>query len=214
MAERLSFPEEKALSWLPILLDAYWIADRGVERAIEKRVSRGERLACRKGCANCCETHVTIPVYPLELVGIYWYAIERISREDRAGLIRRLKAHRPGDPCPFLLEGACSIHPMRPLACRHFNVFNRPCAPGEDPYYTRKGDVLQPDEEAKLKAMAAMLRFHGIRGRKARLKAARAGALNLEVRNLCEVDWPALATRMEGALLKGSARALNRSRRG
>jgi hypothetical protein len=27
-------------------------------------------LACAKGCAACCRAHLTIPVYPLELVGI------------------------------------------------------------------------------------------------------------------------------------------------
>ncbi|MBS1114086.1 MAG: hypothetical protein H6Q92_1849, partial [Nitrospirae bacterium] len=28
--------------------------------------------------------------------------------------------------------------------CRQFNVFGSPCAEGEDPYYTRREDVLLP----------------------------------------------------------------------
>lgn len=190
------------MAWLPMLLDAYYIADRGIALAIQKRLKRGERLACSKGCSNCCATHVTIPVYPLELVGIYWYVLEKVLGPERPVLKRQLSEHRKGMACPFLLGSACSIHPMRPLACRHFNVFNRPCAPGEDPYYTRRHDVLTPDEKCKARAIAAMLPFHGIKDASKRKSAARAGILNREVKNLQEVDWHSLALRMDGRVVR------------
>lgn len=200
--ERLEFPhDEKQVSWLPMLLDAYFIADKGVHEAIQKRIRRGERLACAKGCSSCCEIHITIPVYPLELVGIYWYAITKISAPLRDILKKNLQQFSTGDPCPFLIEGVCSIHPMRPLACRHFNVFNRPCSRGEDPYYTRRKDVLTPIEKYKNKALAAMLPFHGIKERAKRKQAIRTGFLNSQVQNLHEIKWTNLALRMDGALV-------------
>ncbi len=197
--KRLSFPEEASISWLPMLLDAYFIADKGIASAIQKRILHGEKLACAKGCSTCCSTHVTIPVYPLEVVGIYWYVIEKMVGPERDVLKKQLAQFQKGKPCPFLIGGACSIHPMRPLACRHFNVFNRPCQPGEDPYYTRRQDVLTPDEKFKNRAIAAMLPFHGIRDRAKRKLAARSGYLNNQVQNLHEIDWQNLAMRMEGA---------------
>ncbi len=201
--QRLTFPEEKATEWLPMLLDSYYIADKAIFEAVTKRERRGERLACAKGCSSCCHTHITIPIYPLELVGIYWFVIEKMGGAVRDEVKRQLKEFRKGKGCPFLVDGACAIHPMRPLACRHFNVFNRPCAPGEDPYYSRRRDVLDPDEKAKNKALAAMLPFHGIRERAERKRAIRTGALNSLVKNLHEIDWPALAMRMDGRSPRG-----------
>ncbi len=197
-AQRLSFPEEAAIPWLPMLLDAYFIADKGIAAAIGKRLNNGEKLACARGCSSCCTTHVTIPVYPLEVVGIYWYVIEKMLGPERQALKAQLNEFGAGKACPFLIEGACSIHPMRPLACRHFNVFNRKCDPGEDPYYTRRHDVLTPDERYKNRAVAAMLPFHGIRDRAEKKRAARSGVLNKQVKNLHEIDWKNLAMRMEG----------------
>ncbi len=195
---RLNFPEEKEIDWLSLLLDAYFIADKGVYEAISKRIRGGESLACGRGCSSCCNTHTTIPIYPLELVGIYWYAIEKVSGPARDSLKRRLREFKKGEGCPFLIDGICIIHPMRPLACRHFNVFNRPCAPGEDPYYTRRKDVLTPNEKAKNKALAAMLPFHGIRDRVRRKQAIRDGLLNSLVKNLHDIEWASLALRMDG----------------
>ncbi len=196
---RLSFPkDEKRVGWLPMLLDAYYLADKGVYEGIRKRLARGETLACTKGCSSCCEIHVTIPVYPLELVGLYWYLIEKITGPERERLKEQLRSFETGKPCPFLLDGICGVHPMRPMACRHFNVFNRPCSPGEDPYYTRRRDVLTPIHKYKDKALSAMLPFHGIRDRTKRKQAVRMGYLDGLVQNLHEIDWLNLAQRMDG----------------
>ena len=129
---RLQFPaEEVALAWLTPLLDAYHVADRGVAEGISRAQHQGRTLACAKGCSACCRSHTTIPVYPLELVGMTWFAIEKIEPPLRASLKSQLRAHRQGQPCPFLVDGICSVHPLRPVACGQFNVFGRPCAEGE-----------------------------------------------------------------------------------
>lgn len=193
---RLSFPEdEKKFEWLPMLLDAYAIADTGVELAIrEHEAQHGVKLACRKGCDSCCRSQADVPLYPLEQVGIYWYVTEKIAGIERATLKDRLIFFTKGRPCPFLIDGACSIRPMRPVSCRQFNVFGKPCAPGEDPYFTRRHDVLTPFREFTVRAFSAMLPFYGIE------KATGEEVdriINDEVRNLKSVDWKKLYRIME-----------------
>ena len=68
---RLSFPDEGHLSWLAPLLDPYHIIDQGVQEGVGREERQGRRLACANGCSACCRLHLTIPVYPLELMGLY-----------------------------------------------------------------------------------------------------------------------------------------------
>ncbi len=195
--KRLQFPgDERKNPWLPLLLEAYYWGDKGVHEGIKRRLKRGEKLACKKGCSSCCHTHSTIPVYPLEVVGIYWFADQKIHGEIRKKLSEKLLSHTSKGPCPFLIDGACSIHPMRPLACRHFNVFNKPCAEGEDPFFTRRRDVLTPIESYKEKALMKMLPFHGIKDKKIAKDTVRSGILNQQVKNLLEIDWKNLGIRL------------------
>lgn len=199
--ERLSFPEEEKKSpWLSFLLDTYLAGDQQVREEIEKEIAKkGRKLACTKGCSTCCETHITIPVYPVELLGIYWYAIEILQGEKRDALYENLKNYQPEKGCPFLIEGACGIHPVRPLACRYFNVFGKACDTGEDPFYTRRKDVMTPDEKRKNKVLSNMLPYHGIEGRQAKKEAMKNNYLMQHVRILQDVDWPKLAVRMKAA---------------
>lgn len=195
--KRLSFPADEAKNkWLPMLLDAYFIADKGLYQGIRRRLNQGHKLACAKGCSSCCKTNTTIPVYPLELVGLYWYAIEKIHAEQREKLKTQLRNFTKGNPCPFLIEGICSAYLMRPLACRHFNVFNKPCDEGEDAYYTRRHDVLTPIEKYKNKALSTMLPFHGIKERAKRREAIKTGFIHGFAETLQELEWSKLAKRM------------------
>ena len=147
LSRRVHFPEdEKRIPWLPLLLDAYAIADTGIAIGIrDEEKKRKKKLACGKGCGNCCEHHKDLPLYPHELVGIYWFVTEKADPEIREMLKNRFRGQDASvSSCPFLIDGSCSIHPVRPLGCRQFNVFDKPCASGEDPYYTRRDDVLVP----------------------------------------------------------------------
>lgn len=159
---RPKFPDDESrFPWLSLLFDAYAIIDEGVSLAVGKG-EKGLRLklACRKGCTNCCRLQ-DIPVYQLELSGIYWYASAKMEPRMRETLMSNLTVK--GSGCPFLMEGACSIYPVRPVACRQFNVFGKPCAEGEDPYYTRRHDVLTPIESYTDRAFSVMLSFYGFR---------------------------------------------------
>lgn len=194
---RLDFPDqERAYPWLSMLFDAFYSADQDIYGSIESEMKKGRVLACAKGCSSCCQTHVTIPVYPLELMGIYWYLLDRAPREMFEVISARMLDFVPGQGCPFLVEGVCGIHPARPLACRFFNVFSKPCAEGEDPYYSRRNDVWTPDERQKDRALSKMLPYHGIVQRTERREAMKNGFLLRFVKNLQEINWPGIAIRL------------------
>ncbi len=196
--KRLSFPsDEKNHPWLPLLLDAYSMIDKGIDEAIRTALKKGRTLACRKGCSNCCRTHHTIPVYPLELVGLSWYVTEKMSGTER-GIIRgQLQRYAENDPCPFLVNGACSVHPMRPVSCRQFNVFDTPCAVGEDPYYTRRQDVLSPIMKYTDRAFFLMLPFYGVEDERERWRLIESGAVHQVVKLMQTCNWKSLAGKME-----------------
>lgn len=199
LSRRLHFPDdEKRLPWLPLLLDAYAIADTGVAVAVrdeEKR--RKTKLACAKGCGNCCAHQADLPLYPHELVGIYWYVSEKMVSPVKEVLRGRLAGHEAGSVCPFLIDNSCSIHPLRPIGCRQFNVFTRPCAEGEDPYYTRRGDVLVPLQDYTDRAFAAVLPFYNLK-REAGLATA-IKLIRSQIMNLQSYDWNKLVAIMEQA---------------
>ena len=197
LSRRLHFPEEeKRLPWLPMLLDAYAIADTGIAVALrDAEKKQKKQLACGKGCGNCCEHQKDLPLYPHELVGIYWYVSEEMPATTRDELKIRLAVHTADSPCPFLINGSCSIHPLRPIGCRQFNVFSAPCAPGEDPYYTRRDDVLVPLTDYTDRAFAAVLPFYNMK-REGDLSQA-LKLIRSQIMNLQTFDWRRLVAVIE-----------------
>ncbi|MEW5745654.1 MAG: YkgJ family cysteine cluster protein [Nitrospirota bacterium] len=197
--DRHRFPDdEKRLSWLPLLLDAYAVVDEGISAAVRKRErEQAAALACGQGCNVCCRVLKDIPVYPLELVGIYWFAIEKIAGPDRALLKKQFLNHARWAACPFLLHGLCSLHPLRPMACRQFNVFNKRCEEGEDPYHTRRGDVLTPIEEYVHQAFFITLPFYGVTDESNKAHVIKNNLIHTHARVLQSLPWHELAARMD-----------------
>ncbi len=194
---RLTFAEDEArLPWLSLLLSMYHTTDRGVAQGIRQFERQGRTLACARACAACCRSHADIPVYPLELTGIAWFATEQLRGELREKLQRQLAQHKANPSCPFLVDEACSIHPLRPMACRHFNVFDRACAEGEDAFHTRRDDVLTPVAFHKNKALAMMLRHHQVPTENERNACVANGSVHSLAQSLREVRWENLARRM------------------
>lgn len=195
---RLAFHDDEASqAWLPLLLETAAIVDAGVSEAIRREEAQGRTLACRKGCAACCRSHTTIPVYPLELIGITWYAIEKLDGATRDKLKQQLRDHQPGAPCPLLVDEACSVHALRPAACRQFNVFDKTCAEGEDACYTRRRDVLTPIRDYAAAAFDTVLPFYGVRRSGERRRVIESGEVHRLVKVLQECAWPKLAERMQ-----------------
>jgi Fe-S-cluster containining protein len=198
-ATRLCFPEYEArYPWLSLLLEGLAVFDKGAAVAVQRaRRKRNRPVACREGCGNCCRANTDIPVYPLELAGIYWYAIEKLQGPLRETLKAQLKSHEAKPPCPFLVDNSCSIYPLRPGVCRLFVVFGRPCGPGEDAYHTRREDVLTPLEEFSNQAFFIMLPFYGITKDEDRIMAIKNRVIHTRVQNLQSCDWKNLAQKME-----------------
>lgn len=196
LSRRLRFPEdEQRLSWLPLLLDAYAIADTGVAIAIRDVEKKNKKkLACGKGCGNCCVHQKDLPLYPHELVGIYWYVSEKMTPPARDVLRDRLEKHKAGSDCPFLIDGSCSIHPVRPVGCRQFNVFAAPCASGEDPYFTRRNDVLVPIGDYTDRAFAAVIPFYNMN--KPGDPSASIKLIRSQIMNIQTYDWKKLVVIM------------------
>jgi uncharacterized protein len=196
LSRRLHFPsDEQRLPWLSLLLDAYSIADTGVAIAVRDMEKKQKKtLACGKGCGTCCVDQTDLPLYPHELVGIYWYATEKITSPVRDILRNRLAVHTAASGCPFLIDNSCSIHPVRPVGCRMFNVFTVPCAPGEDPYFTRRGDVLPPIPNYIERAFGAVLPFYNLK--KEGDASAAIQKIRSQIMNLLSFDWSKLADLM------------------
>jgi hypothetical protein len=194
--ERLRFADEGRLPWLGPLLDAYHRIDQGVHEGVRREEAQGRHLACAKGCSACCRAHLTIPVYPLELMGLYLYCGERLEGHLRDRLAAQLDAFAPNSACPFLVDGGCAVHPMRPIACRQFNVFDRVCDEGEDAFHSRRGDVLTPLRRYADDAYDLMLPFYGVKDRKERRAAVKSGRIHSLARVLQGLDWTKLAQRM------------------
>jgi Fe-S-cluster containining protein len=198
--KRFSIPDDELQHpWLRILLDAYYVIDRGILKSIETEQDKGRKLACAMGCSHCCRTHQDIPVYPLELIGISWYAAEKMKGPQRASLRKQLYEFKKLQQCPFLMEEICSIHPMRPMACRQFNVFGTPCAEGEDPFHTRREDVMDPVKKYVDQAFFIMMQYHGVEKDSERVKIVESGGMHKMARELHACNWQLLAERMESA---------------
>jgi len=180
-----------------MLMEAYQIIDDGISQAITREQKQSRTLACHKGCSACCKTHKDIPVYPLELVGITWYVTEKMSGDTRSTLKQQLSNYQDGGACPFLVNNTCSIHFMRPFACRQFNVFGKVCAGGEDAFHTRRQDVLNPIKRFSDAAFDKTLPFYGINNKAKRKKVIKEGSIHKTVRTLQSCNWQSLVQKME-----------------
>jgi len=89
-------------------------------------------VACRAGCSLCCHNWISVTAPEVLLIARALRAGERggemvaavhqaatqgmgLDRDER--LERRLA-------CPLLVDGLCSVYPVRPLACRSFFSFS------------------------------------------------------------------------------------------
>lgn len=196
------FPADEAKHpWLPVLLRMHTLVDAGIAIAVRNEERRrGVRKACRSGCDVCCRTQSDIPVFQIELAGISWYNAEKLEGKTRAAVRAGLERHVPGArECPFLVERACAVHPVRPIACRLFTVFGRPCAEGEDPFHERRADMLTPPPGLLARVYREMLPFHGVTEPKDQETWLERGLVTSLAINFPTCTWQKLARLMAAA---------------
>ncbi len=94
------------------------------DRAVSWPRVNGFQFACQPGCTNCCQQRGF--VYLTEDDVKRAAAFLRLSAAEferqylfRTRHLRRLRKPR-GAQCPFLREGGCAIHPVKPQQCRAF----------------------------------------------------------------------------------------------
>jgi len=104
-------------------------AEQGFERAGGE--ARTAALACRRGCAFCC--HLPVETTAAEAARGLEYARAHLDDAGFAALVARIEAADAAyplssdqpparhPPCPFLVDGACLVYAVRPLACRGWN---------------------------------------------------------------------------------------------
>ncbi len=129
------------------------------------RTGQGPRLACAKGCAYCCSTHVTVLAPEV-------FALARAVRgaAKHGALHDRLRGHvatqatmdlaarrLAGVGCAFLVDSACSAYARRPMTCRMFASFDvRACvaaaAGGPDA-------ISQPQDYVTLRSLLAVITY-------------------------------------------------------
>ena len=71
--------------------------------------------ACRAHCTHCCHIPVALSTVEASIIG------EAIGRSAKKFKNSRSVSDRKfgyGHPCPFLVEGRCSIYAHRPMSCR------------------------------------------------------------------------------------------------
>lgn len=114
-------------------------------------------IPCPSGCSSCC-SHYGLPrTSALEWQQIYPYlqqlpqetllrvierneSLHRVQLEAFLNEQRRIENPETREPvkgfdckeCPFLLEGRCSIYPVRPAICRGFGYFTWRPGPEQD----------------------------------------------------------------------------------
>jgi len=138
---------------LPLLQGLH---DTFIDDAASELAAAGQPISCKQGCNHCCYQAVPITLVEAEAFAEWIRTLpedqqlelsrrfrETILRLSAAGLtenLTHLVRHSPDEaasklaldylyqriPCPFLEDGACSIYPIRPFACREYLVTSEP----------------------------------------------------------------------------------------
>ncbi len=127
-----------------------------INRVGEEASQAGTPISCRAGCGACCRQMVPVSFFEAEALTDWMKTLPAEHRTDLqgrfhrallalrdAGVIEKILDDRwtleeeaatqlamdyfhAGVACPFLEDESCSIHPIRPLACREYLVTSPP----------------------------------------------------------------------------------------
>jgi Fe-S-cluster containining protein len=196
--ERARFPTAEAAHWwLAPVLDAYAILDDGLGVEVPREAARrGEKVACHKGCSECCK-NAEVPILPPEIATVSWYVCEELPRTIQVRLVSRLEHHNKSTECPFLLDDSCSIYPVRPLMCRGHHLFGQPCVPNEDIVQSRRGDVCMQSAALSRKVGLRILDAMEWPNRNAKVRAFEAGIMVNLAKQIHQFDWRICATNLK-----------------
>lgn len=177
---------------LVVLFDTYDISDSLTQVYLEQVGP----VMCKKGCSNCCK-NPTVPFTEPELIGISWYAAEKLTGSIRARVKQRLYDHEATVECPFLIDDDCSVYEVRPLICRQFYVKNIRCVQYEDIVSNRPQDIVAPIELIVKASLMRLLDFWPYAATLDKEHALESGVMQDITVNMHEYDWVELAKTMD-----------------
>jgi Fe-S-cluster containining protein len=191
--DRLHYPEDEAnYPWLSALLNAYHIQETGIAVELEQEMKqRAKKLACGKGCDVCC-LRPTVPLTEPEIRGVAWYATTQLTPDLREKVKNQVLNRHKSLTCPFLVEGACSVYPVRPIACRILHVFGEPCSPSGDIYLNRARDMWAHSRDLGRRVSYALMPLYGITGRLNMERAFDEGFLTNNSTSMMDQPWESL----------------------
>jgi uncharacterized protein len=99
---------------------------RGVDRIAQGDGPARSGIACQAGCSHCCNARVEVIAPEALLVAAGIVSLGDDHMKATLAQLERHVASFDGDalawtsrkPCPFLVDGLCSIYDARPAACR------------------------------------------------------------------------------------------------
>lgn len=96
--------------------------DFKLERMFE---SQKPFIKCHRGCSYCC-TEGEFPMSELEFIGMMLY-YDTLSEELKEIIKKNIdellsQPRQKFYKCPFLVDSACSVYPMRSILCRTFGL--------------------------------------------------------------------------------------------
>lgn len=109
--------------------------DEAVDVSLAELASQGRRPGCRQGCAWCCYQETLVSSVEVAFLAAMLPPDQHATLAERcrtivartAGGGSRARASKT-IPCPLLHGTTCSIHAIRPQACRtHFSVSREAC---------------------------------------------------------------------------------------
>ena len=133
---------------------------RCVDRAANQVLSRlqaddGIVPSCHPGCCACCKQHILATAVEARALTEYirrqfsagqlrmlkertrrWLSWDRLRLQPSAAAFSQWGDEAAGHPaCPLLVDGICSVYPMRPMTCRTHFVSTPPsyCRHDNDP---------------------------------------------------------------------------------
>ncbi len=101
--------------------------DDAIDKYQHKRL--GLELDCKKGCCWCCNEIVVASVP--EIISVFHHIQTHFGKEEKEAFLQRLENYEEKmgprrsktftltrEPCPLLVDSACSVYEARPLECR------------------------------------------------------------------------------------------------
>lgn len=184
---------------LTIILDTYEISDS----LTQSHLAQISAVMCKKGCSNCCKSP-TVPFTEPELIGISWYATEKLKSPLRERVKQRLYDHNTSLECPFLVDDECSVYEMRPLICRQFYIKNKTCEQHEDILSNRPDDIVAPIQSIAEASLSRLLDFWPHASMQDKRTLLESGVMEDLTVNMHEYDWAELAKTMDAMDHDGS----------